>query len=570
MIDPDSVEQVRQAADLVELLRGRVELKRRSGRWWAECPFHDERSPSFSILPDGKRYHCFGCGVSGDAFTWMREREGAGTFNEAVEALAERFGVELKYVKGSPQEEAQRAAGARRLTLLGRACDFYVAYLWKAPEAEVARRYMIERGFTEELLRHFRVGYAPSSGGLLTKRALQEGFSRQELLDSGLSRQSGADFFAARIMFPIADARGRVQGFGGRTLDPNERAKYVNSAEGPSFRKRRLLFGLDLARASAGTAGWIAVCEGYTDVMGLAKAGMPNAVACMGTSLTTDQLRLLSRTAEEIRICFDGDRAGQEAAWRSVEAAEGVKVRLSAVPLPVGKDPGDLSGTDDGLAELREAVTNPVPMMSYLVRSRVGRAGRSAAERDGALEEVRSLLRRFPDSIEKDDAIRLASGLLELSRPMEDRLRTDASQGRSEASRRPASSARERLGADEVRERRFLAMALALPEVGAKYVEDLNEEMFDLPIHRRAFALLASGTPTDGWPEELSSLATVLQSSVVDEHASEAELREATLRIQERGLERLGRRAREGGNVEEFLRIQDLLRRVRQAMRATE
>lgn len=569
MIDPDSVEQVRQAADLVELLRGRVELVRRGGRWWARCPFHDERSPSFTILPDHRRYHCFGCGAQGDAITWMREREGAATFNEAVEALAERFGVELRYEKGSPQEEAQRAAGARRLQLLARAAQFYAAYLWKSDEAAPARRYLTDRGFSEELLRRYKVGYAPGAGSLLSRRALQQGYTRSELVDAGLSRANGSDFFTSRIMFPISDARGRVQGFGGRTLDPNERAKYVNSAEGPAFRKRRLLFALDQARAPASRQGWVAVSEGYTDVLGLAKAGIDAAVACMGTSLTNEQLRLLARTADEVRVCFDGDRAGQDAAWRSVEAAEGVAVRLSAVPLPPGSDPGDLARDDEGLAALRAAVENPVPMMSYLVRSRVGRAGPSASERDVALTEVTTLLRRFPDSIEKDDAIRLAASLLGLSRPLEDRLRAAAAAGSGQAPPQTAPAST-RLGPDEARERRLLAIAVALPDVSGRYLADLGEEAFDLPIHRRAFALLASGQPAEAWPDDLSSLAIELQASVADETPGEPELREATYRLQERSLERRAHHAREEGHVEEFLRLQELLQRLRQAIRVSD
>ncbi len=569
MIDPDSVEQVRQAADLVELLRGRVELVRRGGRFWARCPFHDENSPSFTIMPDHRNYYCFGCGAKGDAITWMREREGAATFGEAIEALADRFNVDVRYQEVSAQEEAERAAGARRLQLLGRAGDFYAAYLWKADEAEPARRYLLERGFDEALVRRFRVGYAPGAGGVLAGRAAKQGFSRQDLVDAGLVRRDGGDFFTSRIMFPICDARGRVQGFGGRTLDPNERAKYVNSAEGPAFRKRRLLFNLDQARGPASRAGWVAVAEGYTDVLGMAKAGIDNAVACMGTSLTTEQLRLLARTADEVRLCFDGDRAGQDAAWRSVEAGAGVAVRLSAVPFPAGRDPGDLAGDEDGLTVLRAAMEQPESMMGYLVRARIGRAGRSASERGDALEDITALLRRFPESIEKDDAVRLAAGRLGLSRVLEDDLRTAVrvtSSGGGMARRRQGA----RVSPDEARERRMLALAVALPDIAATYVADLTEDAFDEPLHRRAFALLASGQGLARWPEELSDLGVDLQAAVVDETPTEPALREATYRLQERLLERRAHAAREAGEGESFLRLQDLLQRLRQAIRGSE
>ena len=326
LIDPQSVDAVRQAADLVELVRGQVQLVRRGGRWVGRCPFHEERTPSFSLIPpDNRSYYCFGCGASGDAFDWMREREGAGSFAEAAEALAERFGVPLRYERATPQEEAARAAADRRSDLLERAAGFYAAYLWGAEEAAPARAYLLGRGFGEELLRRFRVGFAPTAGSILSGRALREGFSRDQLAEAGLARLRGGvahDFFQGRITFPIADARGRVQGFGARTLDPHERAKYVNSPEGPGFQKRRLLFGLHLARAAAARQGWIVVAEGYTDVLALVAAGVEASVACMGTSLTPDQLRLARRSADEVRLCFDADEAGQTAAWRTVEAAE--------------------------------------------------------------------------------------------------------------------------------------------------------------------------------------------------------------------------------------------------------
>jgi DNA primase len=570
MIDPDSVEQVRQAADLVELLRGRVELVRRGPRFWARCPFHDEHSPSFTIMPDHRNYYCFGCGVKGDAITWMREREGAGSFAEAIEALADRFNIELKYQETSPQQEAERAAAARRLQLLDRAGAFYAAYLWKADEAEPARRYLTERGFDEELLRRFRVGYAPGAGNVLAGRAAKQGFTRQELVDAGLSRRDGGDFFASRIMFPICDARGRIQGFGGRTLDPNERAKYVNSSEGPAFRKRRLLFNLDQARAPASRVGWVAVAEGYTDVLGMAKAGIDNAVACMGTSLTNEQLRLLARTADEVRLCFDGDQAGQDAAWRSVEAAAGVTVRLSAVPFPGGSDPGGLAGSDDGLVTLREAIEHPEPMMAYLIKARTARTGRSVAERAGALEDITALLRRFPESIEKDDAVSLAASRLELSPIREEDLRVAVrvtpAPGFQPARRSPPAA----LGPNEGRERRWLALALALPELAPTYVADLTAEAFDEPLNRRAFGLIAAGTAAAAWPEELSALALDLQAAVLDGVPAEAALREATYRLQERLLERRGQAARDAGEVETFLKIQDLLQRLRQAIRVSE
>jgi DNA primase len=572
LIHPESVEAVRQAADLVELLRGQIQLTRRGGRWWARCPFHDEQAPSFTLIPpDNRTYYCYGCGATGDAFTWVREREGAGTFGEAVEVLAERFGITLRYEKSNAEDDAARARSERRIALLERAASFYEAYLWDAEEAEPARRYLLERGFAEPLLRAFRVGYAPGEGAALARRALKAGFTRAELVDAGVARgREGAprDFFTSRITFPIADARGRVLGFGARTLDPGQ-VKYVNSPEGPGFRKRQLLFGLAQARGPAARQGWICVAEGYTDVLALAACGVPAAVACMGTSLTTEQLRQIARVAGEIRLCFDADRAGEEAAWRTVEAAAGLPVHLAVVPLPKGQDPGAMAASPDEQSELLCAVDGRNALLTWLIATRVARAGRAAAERDLALHDITGLLRRFPDSVEKDEGVRLASSLLELSRASEERL-WESSRHSARPSVRsdhaPVQPLRAR-SPQEARERRLLGMALALPEAAGPYLDALPAEAFEDPAHRRAFDLMASGAlDAAAWPEELRGLAAELRADAAD-GASEGELRESAFRVQEAALQRRAARLRDDGDERGYLATVDLLRRLRAASR---
>jgi DNA primase len=566
LISPSSVEAVRQGADLVELVRGRVELVRRSGRWWGRCPFHEERSPSFSLLPpDFRRYYCHGCHVSGDAITWMREQEGAGSFAEAVQALAERFHIAVSFEEESPEEEARREALDRRRRLLDRAAAFYAEYLWRADEAAPAREYLQGRGFSEELLRGLRVGYAPGGGGQLSRRALAQGFRREELVEAGLARaRGGGDFFASRIMFPIADSQGRVQGFGGRTLDPAERAKYVNSPEGPHFRKRTLLFGLAEARAAAARCKYFVVVEGYTDVMALIAAGVPTAVACMGTSLTPEQIRLLRRWAPEVKLCFDADAAGEGAAWRSVEAGAGVNLEWSAVQLPIGQDPGDLAADEAGRAVLASAVEGANPLVTSLIRSRVARAGRSPRERDEALEAIAGLLRRFPDSVEKDEGVRVAASLLQLSQGLEERLHRSTRVGAPEEAvlPRPAASA------VEVRERRFLAMALALPREAAPFLESLPAEAFQVDDNRRAFVLLREGNrDLESWPEELAPVALAVRLELAGAPASAAELREAASRVQLPLLERRAAELRAAGDERGRLEALDLARRVRASLR---
>ena len=563
-----SIDEVRSSADLLELVRGQVQLTRRGGRWWGRCPFHDERTPSFCLIPpENRTYYCYGCGATGDAFTWMQEREGAGSFMESVEQLADRFGVELRYEASSPQEDARRRENERIRELLERACAFYAAMLWRADDAAPAREYLLGRGFPEDLLRTFRVGWAPAGGTALSGRAIREGFSRQQLEQAGLARVRGGvaqDFFAGRITFPICDARGRVQGFGARTLDPNERAKYVNSPEGDRFRKRELLFGLDLARQAAAKAGFAVVSEGYTDVMGLRLAGIEGAVACMGTALTTTQLRLLARVAPEVRLCFDADQAGEQAARRTIEAARDVPVRLAVVGLPPGSDPGDLAATSSGREVLSAAVASADPLLPWLVDRRIGRAGDSPAEQDRALADLGSLLEGFPESADKDEAIRRVTAL-GVSPVLFDRFMRRA-QGTA-SRRREATSAPEPAESpslDEVRERRLLALALAMPTAGRPMLEGMREEHLGSPEHRAARQLVIDGV--EGWPPDLAPLEAALRAQAAD-GGTEEELGDAYLRIEKRALERAMGAARAAGDDAEFLRLQAMVKRVEAALR---
>ncbi len=570
LISPDSIESVRQGVDLVELVRGRVELVRRGGRWWGRCPFHGpERTPSFSLLPpDFRRYYCHGCGVSGDAITWMREQEGAATFSEAIESLAERFSIPVSFEEETPQDAARREASDRRRRLLDRAAAFYAEYLWRADEAAPAREYLLGRGFEEELVRRLRVGYAPGGGAVLAGRAIKEGFRREELIDAGLARRRGGqvgDFFTSRIMFPIGDSQGRVQGFGGRTLDPAERAKYVNSPEGANFTKRKLLFGLAEARIAATRSKYFVVVEGYTDVMGLMAAGIDSAVACMGTSLTTDQIRLLRRWAPEVKLCFDADAAGEQAAWRSVEAGADVNLEWSAVQLPIGQDPGEMAADEAGREALARAVASSQPLVTSLIRSRVARAGRSSREREAALTAIAELLRRFPDSVEKDEGVRLTAGLLQLSQGLEERLR-QASRGDAPAAGIVPSGA---TSPEEIRERRFLAMALAQPAAARPYLESLPPAAFQSDEHRRAFEQIRSGAvDLDQWPDDLAQVGLALRIELSGAAPTTAELREAAYRVELPMLERRAAEMRMSGDEQGRLEALDLARRVRAALRS--
>ena len=500
----------------------------------------------------------------------MRKREGVGSFSEAIEALADRFSVELHYVQGtSPQEEA-----ARRRVRVGSSCLTGRVTSTRPTCGSRTRpnprgAYLAERGFEEDLLRRFKVGYAPGCGQGSWRHGPPKGVSRQELIDAGLARQSdGGDFFTSRIMFPICDARGRVQGFGGRTSDPNERAKYVNSAEGAGISQAtRLCSTWTRLACREPVAGWVAVVEGYTDVSGMAKAGIDNAVACMGTSLTT---RSAAAACARRRRSAPLLRRGQGRARRRVAIGRGRGGRCGAAvagrsfPGPRPRGPG--AETPTGWSILRGAVEHPEPMMAYLTRSRIARAGRSAG---GARSRARGR-HRVAQAVPREHregrggrARRQPAGVVTRARGRAQIRGPGGRRALQPAARRRGGA---RLGPDEARERRWLALAVALPDIAPGYVSDLTEDAFDEVAHRRAFALLASGEPPARWPDELAALAVDLQAAVVDEVPAEAALRESTYRLQERLLERRAQAAREAGQVETFLKLQDLLQRLRQAI----
>ncbi len=322
----DSRERVRDAVDFEELVGARTELKRSGARrLQGLCPFHEERTPSFGIDPVEKLYHCFGCGVGGDVFSFVMETEGL-DFAGALESLADRYGVELEREAEDPRDQARREARDRLLALLERTAAYYVRLLWESPEAAGARAYLVERGLEEASLREFRVGFSPGAYDRVVGASARAGYTVDELLACGLAqeRRDGRgviDRFRGRIMFPLCDERGRVLGFGARALRPDDRPKYLNSSDNAVFHKNEVLYGSDLARAAAARAGRVVLVEGYTDAVALRQAGVAEVVGSMGTSLTARQVEALARLAPTALFCQDPDAAGQEAVSRSIAVA---------------------------------------------------------------------------------------------------------------------------------------------------------------------------------------------------------------------------------------------------------
>jgi DNA primase len=530
----DSKEKVRDAVDMIALVSARTELRRAGvNSYFGRCPFHEERTGSFHVRPEEKHYHCFGCQMSGDPFRFVMETEGL-DFVGAMESLAERFGVTLEVADEDPIARARRERRDRLHKLLDRAAAYYARYLWEAKEAEGARAYLASRGLEEATLKTYRVGYAPSAWDRLLLVARQAGFSEDELLATGLAQRSRQqrgsiyDRFRERIMFPLADSRGRVVGFGARAMRENQPPKYLNTSEGEVFHKGSQLFGIDLARKAAARAGSIVLAEGYTDVLALHQAGIENAVGIMGTSFTDEQARELERTARTLVLALDADGAGQEAMLRAARVAEGRSMELRVVALPPGLDPADLV-QQEGPEAMRTRIGRSVPFVEFHVDRVLARAEVGTAEgKDRALAELRPLLGPLPASVLRDELVRRVAGRLDLSeqiaasligeggparQPVAVRSGPDSSFSRQHANGAPAPPAPVPVALDrrERGERTFLTLCLAFPREGRALLEEADlEQLFSSDLARRAATHLLShaDAPLEGLPDEDPELSS--------------------------------------------------------------
>jgi DNA primase len=476
---PDSKERVREAVDMVALVSARTELRRAGpNSYEGLCPFHDERTPSFSVEPVQKVYYCFGCEAKGDAFTFVQETEGV-DFKEALELLADRCGVQLEREAEDPREVQRRRRRERLLELLARTATYYERQLWESSEASGARAYLAQRGLGEETLRSFRVGYAPSAWDRVLLASRRGGFSEQELYATGLAQRSAEngrpyDRFRARIMFPLADVRGRVLGFGARALREGQRPKYLNTSDNDVYHKGLHLYGADLARAHATRAGEVLLCEGYTDVIALHQAGMQNAVGLMGTALTAQQVGELARMAARVLLALDADSAGQEAMLRASKLALSRKLELRVVALPAGTDPAELVQRD-GVQAMRTAVAESVPFVRFRVARTLDQGDHGSPEgRDRTIQELRPVFATLPPSAMRMELTRLVASRLELPESvLEPALAAGGGGGaRVETARRTTRA----LSRREETERTFLMLCVASPKEGAQALRELDLE----------------------------------------------------------------------------------------------
>src|SRR3954452_12773880 len=470
----ESRERVREAVDFAEIVGARTELKRAGvARMEGLCPFHEERTPWFGINPAEKVYYCFGCQAGGDVFKFVMETEGL-DFGAALETLAERYRVPLERETEDPRDAARRARRDRLLALLERTAAYYVRVLWESPEAAGARDYLLGRGLDEATLREFRVGYSPSRWDRVLVASRSAGYSEEELLAAGLASRardgSGRlfDRFRGRIMFPLADERGRVLGFGARALGEGQQPKYLNTSDGEVFHKGRIVYGADLARAAAAKAGRVVLVEGYTDVIALRQAGVPEVVCSMGTALTTQQVDALARLAPRVLFCQDPDAAGQKAIGRGLEGlAEhnsdrrmGTKVDFRIVRLPAGQDPADVVRAE-GADAMRRLLDAAVAVPHYQVESALEGDLSGTDARDAALSLAAEAIAPLGPSVLHSELVKLVSDRLNVPATLVESVIADPARLRRAAAAAETAAAERRQ-----RERAAAARAVPQPRAG--------------------------------------------------------------------------------------------------------
>ncbi len=517
-------EEIRRRVDIVALVSRYVALRRSGRRWRGRCPFHQERNPSFYVDPETGLWKCFGCGAAGDVFSFLMRIENL-TFPEAVERLGREVGVEWR-----PSREESGAARIRRAVFRANelAAKFFQEMLWgKAGQA--ALDYLRGRGLSGEVIEKFGLGYAPADGDALRRYLAARGIGEEIAAQAGLVQRGGRDVFVDRIMFPVWSVSGRIVGFGGRAMNEEEAAKYINTPETVVFRKSEVLYGLNFARDAAVQAGRLVIVEGYMDVIALHEHGMEYAVACLGTALGEGHLELARRYVDEVVLLYDADAAGLKAALRAVETFERSDVEVKIGLLPEGEDPDSLV-RGQGLRAVEAVVDAAVAAVEFRVQQTLagaegGNLAKAISEAAGVLCGVDSTVRRaelidrIADWWGRGDAGR--TGMMrqalaaEVKRQIGRRIRERRGQPisqRRDQERQAIAATMAEVGTCPIPpgrmrlERSLLAWALSSETLAREIFGELTEEHFGHPAHRRiAEALREQLALGEFRPDELAA-----------------------------------------------------------------
>ena len=519
-INEEDIALVRERCRIDDVVRDYVALRSAGGgSWKGLCPFHDEKTPSFTVTPSRGFFYCFGCGEGGDVITFLQRQQNL-SFTEAVQTLADRAGITLRITddgQGSGQPPGQRK---RILEANAAAQEFFAAQL-ASPEAMAARQFLDQRGFDRAVAEQFVLGYAPRGGRALRQALTSRGFDEATLRAAGLVRDGGRDFFAGRLLWPIRDSASAVLGFGGRRIFDDDRlpAKYINTPETPVYKKSHVLYGLDLARRAIGKRAQAVVVEGYTDVMAAHLSGVDTAVASCGTAFGDDHARMLQRLLGthdglhgEVVFTFDGDAAGQKAALKVFQGDHNFMVQTYVAVEPSGLDPCDL-WQRDGEAAVRELVGRRIPLYRFVVSNVLkGYDLERADGRLGALREAAGLLGAIRDRSLVNQYLRELAHMLGMD--LEDVRREVANRSRRTPGGSPGRDANPRSGRTDADwpdpddptlrlERDTLKLMLQYPFTFDQAWNSVQPEQFTHPGYAAVFRVIAATEPGDGWTEEL-------------------------------------------------------------------
>ena len=560
-IRDEDIAAVRERANIADVIGEHVQLRNAGGgNLKGICPFHDEKSPSLSVSPSRGLYHCFGCSAGGDVIRFVQEVEHL-SFAEAVEKLAARAGVQLRYVDGGPSAARPSGQRARLVEAHALAAAFYAERL-ASPEAQPARQFLTERGFDSATARQFGCGYAPGGWDELAKYLLGRGFAPGELITAGLARESGRgsliDRFHRRLVWPIADIGGDVVGFGARRIHDDDKieAKYLNTPETPIYKKSQLLYGMNMAKREIARQHVAVVVEGYTDVMACHLAGVPTAVASCGTAFGAEHINVIRRlwshnSAEEAQattkviFTFDGDAAGMKAAERAFADEQRFLAQTYVAIEPSGKDPCELRQTGGDQA-VRALIDAPTPMIRFMLRTVVARFDVDTVEgRVAALNQTVPLVAQIRDPSHRFEYARELARLAGVQNPDEilARVRGMARAGQRAATARPQSDQR---GAGQQgppagfgsgaqpsteyapnqpaapdappvpprlaqAEREVIKAALQAPDVVGAQFDELDASAFLVAVHRQlrqaiaAAGGAATAAPGPAWAQRVSA-----------------------------------------------------------------
>jgi DNA primase len=547
-IRQDDVEQVRERTNIGDVVQQYVGLRKAGRALSGLCPFHTEKTPSFTVDPAKQVFYCFGCGKGGNVFHFLMEVEHL-TFPEAVERLARGAGITLRYEGLSPGDRRARSRRDSLYRANQQAAELYHRFLMDAREAEPARRYLAARGFSKEAVKEFGMGFAPAQSDFLLRRLARE-LSPELLVEAGLALKDPSgqvrDRFRARITFPVHDLSGRAVGFGARILE-GDGPKYLNSPETPVYRKGEMLYNLDRAKAAITSSGRAHVVEGYTDVIALHRGGVGTAVATCGTALSEGHMRLLSRFAERAVLAFDSDEAGARAAERAYGFFEQFPVEVLVLVLPEGLDPADLV-KERGPEAFDELAARAQPLVEYMIRRALrGKDLHAPEAQTRAVNEALPIVGGLEDPVRRGEYAGLLADLAGVSTnsvalSLE---RMGRGTGRTEAVRIPdrAADSQVRVPAREV-EREALKLLLQHADTCTEELAALEEGLFSTERHRKvlSFVRATPGPPAElverAQEEGLSRLLAELSVEPIRGEATAAYAERVISRLEELSLQR--------------------------------